>query len=144
MHSIRRARAPGEIQRCFSVMCELRPHLTKPEFVDRVRAMQDAGYVLAFLETPPEVISAAGYRVLDSLSRGRFLYVDDFVTRAASRRNGFGAALFEWLVTEARSLGCHSIHLDSGPNRTEAHRFYEMQNMVSSTRHYWLPLETPE
>ncbi|MDP8930935.1 MAG: GNAT family N-acetyltransferase [Actinomycetota bacterium] len=65
---------------------------------------------------------------------GRFLYVDDFVTRGTERRRGHGAALFRWHVAEARRLDCDEVHLDSGVHRHDAHRFYLARGMrISGT-----------
>lgn len=140
MHQILIAETDGQIARCFPVMAELRPHLVEEEFVAYVRRLEADGYVLVFLEESGQVVSVAGYRVQESLARGRFMYVDDFVTAAAARKHGFGTALFDWLVTRARHLECASLQLDSGPARHDAHRFYESKQMTLSSRHYSLSL----
>ncbi len=121
-------------------MAELRPHLVEQKFAAYVRLLQKEGYRLVFLEASNQVMSVAGYRVQESLARGRFMYVDDFVTGAAARKHGFATTLFDWLVARARELECASIQLDSGPTRHEAHRFYEAKGMTRSSRHYSLVL----
>ena len=112
-----------DIQRCFAVMAELRPHLTAEEFVARVKRQQRAGYHLAFLTDKGKVVTVAGYRYSESLSWGKFMYVDDLVTAEKSRSKGYGQKLFKWLVKEAKSRGCAQFHLDSGVQRFGAHRF---------------------
>jgi hypothetical protein len=76
------------------------------------------------VEIEGAVAAVAGYRVLENLVYGRFLYVDDLVTRAESKRNGFSGLLFDWLLKEARKERCAAVALDSGVQRFEAHRFY--------------------
>jgi GNAT superfamily N-acetyltransferase len=76
--------------------------------------------LLAFLETEDEVRAVAGYRVLESLFSGKFLYVDDLVTREADRSRGYGSQLFDWLVEQVREHGCESLELDSGVQRFDA------------------------
>ena len=72
---------PADIVRCYAVMRLLRPHLAdEADFVARVRRQQAEGYQLAFLEAEDEVRAVAGFRCLEKLSAGRFLYVDDLVT----------------------------------------------------------------
>ena len=129
------------VERCFAVMRELRTHLRdEDEFVGRVLRQQAQGYRLAFLEAGDEVRAVAGYRLSENLAWGRFLYVDDLVTRAADRSQNWGRLLFEWLVTAARQAGCGQLHLDSGVQRFAAHRFYLTRRMEISSHHFSLAL----
>src|SRR5438132_117733 len=87
------ANTPAQIRRCHPVMRQLRPLFQDPEhFVERVLRQQKQRYLLAFLEFDGEVCAVAGYRFLESLFSGKFLYVDDLVTREGDRSRGFGGA----------------------------------------------------
>ncbi len=131
------ATKPEEIRRCHVVMHELRPHFDDAEkFLERVTRQQKEGYLLAFLESEGEVRAVAGYRFLESLFSGKFLYVDDLVTQAADRSLGFGGKLFDWLVEQARANNCENLELDSGVQRFDAHRFYLLKRMNISSYHF--------
>ena len=122
-------------------MRELRPRFEPEEFVAQVRRqMAEGGYRLAFLEAAREVRAVAGYRLGENLHDGRYLYVDDLVTRAADRSRGFGAALFDWLAAEAGRQRCACLTLDSGVQRFAAHRFYLLKRMDITSHHFVLPL----
>jgi GNAT superfamily N-acetyltransferase len=139
--SISIAATPEAIRRCHPVMRELRTHLHNAErFVERVQRQQDEGYLLAFLETEHEVRAVAGYRVLEALFSGKYLYVDDLVTREADRSRGYGGQLFDWLMEQARGRGCESLELDSGVQRFDAHRFYLLKRMNITSYHFRLKL----
>jgi GNAT superfamily N-acetyltransferase len=139
--SISIAATPEAIRRCHPVMRELRTHLHNAErFVERVQRQQDEGYLLAFLETEHEVRAVAGYRVLEALFSGKFLYVDDLVTREADRSRGYGGQLFDWLMEPARERGCESLELDAGVQRFDAHRFYLLKRMNITSYHFRLKL----
>jgi len=131
---------PEDIQRCFSVMLQLRPHLAEAEFVARVKRQQKAGYQLAFLTDKKIVKAAAGYRFLESLSWGKFMYVDDLITAEKFRSQGHGQRLFKWLVNEAKARDCDQLHLDSGVHRFGAHRFYLASRMDIIAHHFALKL----
>jgi GNAT superfamily N-acetyltransferase len=139
---IKLAETEAEIARCFPVMAQLRPHLAREEFVARAKlqAAQD-GYRLAYLEDDGAVKAVAGFRFEEMLSRGRFLYVDDLVTDERERSKGYGGALFDWLVQHAREQGCARLHLDSGLQRKDAHRFYERKGMQIQCYHFGLKLD---
>jgi GNAT superfamily N-acetyltransferase len=140
MSTIALATTERQIERCFAVMSELRPHLVGTDFVARVKRQQGEGFKLAFLSDRKQVKSVAGFRVLNSLSWGTFLYVDDLVTAEDSRSRGHGQKLFAWLLREARRRGCDELHLDSGVHRFGAHRFYLARRMDIIGHHFALKL----
>jgi len=139
------ANTPEEIRRCHLVMRELRPLFQEPEqFVERVQRQQKEGYQLAFLESENEVCAVAGYRFLESLFSGKFLYVDDLITSESDRSRGFGGQLLDWLIEQARQHSCENLELDSGVQRFEAHRFYFSKRMSISSYHFGIKIETKE
>lgn len=67
MH-IAEATTQTEIERCFPAIQTLRTHFTEIEsFVDRVKAQQQAGYHLVYLEDNGQVQAIAGYRIREHL-----------------------------------------------------------------------------
>ncbi len=125
-----------DIAACYAVMRELRPHIVENEFIPRVRSQEKAGYRLAFLAETVGVVAVAGFRVGNNLAWGNFLYVDDLVTLTAHRSKGYGAKLLIWLKEYAAKEGCLQLHLDSGVQRKEAHRFYEREGMTITGFHF--------
>jgi GNAT superfamily N-acetyltransferase len=125
-----------QIQRCAPVLRELRTALTGEEIVRRVQQQTNQGYRLVCIATAESVESVAGYRIMQNLHNGKFLYVDDLVTRASSKRNGFADRLFDWLWEQARDQGCSALVLDSGVQRFEAHRFYLKHRMDIAAHHF--------
>src|SRR5437660_11735166 len=97
------ATTPEQIRRCHPVMRELRLLFQESEqFVERVLRQHKEGYRLAFLESEGEVCAVDGYRFLESLFSGKFLYIDDLVARESNWSRGFGGALLGWVRTQAR------------------------------------------
>lgn len=138
---VRLADSDDEILACFAVMSQLRPHLAREEFVERVRRQQSDGYRLAFLSDDQESVGAvAGFHVSECLAWGRFLYVNDLVTSDGIRSRGHGQELFDWLVQIARKENCNQLHLDSGVQRFDAHRFYLRNRMQITSHHFGLDL----
>lgn len=133
---IRIATSDDEIAACYPVMQALRPQVAQNEFVGRVRRQQGAGYRLAFIEEAGDVLAVAGFRIGENLAWGRFLYVDDLVTLPAFRSMGYGARLLGWLKACAAQEGCQQMHLESGVQRREAHRFYEREGMAMTSLHF--------
>ena len=125
------------VARCHPVMLELRPHQTDlTAFTAQVARQRAQGYQLAFLEAEGEVCAVAGYRISEKLSAGRFLYVDDLVTRAADCSQGYGGRLFDWLIEQARQADCTQLQLDSAVWRHGAHRFYLRKGMDITSHHF--------
>jgi len=125
-----------DIVACYPVMRELRPHLTQDRFLAQVRRQQSVGYRLAMVQKGDVVVAVAGFRVSENLAWGRFLYVDDLVTMLAQRSQGYGATLLSWLREYAAAEGCEQLHLDSGTQRHDAHRFYEREGLMKTGFHF--------
>jgi GNAT superfamily N-acetyltransferase len=117
-------------------MHHLRPYLLADKFVIRVQAQQAQGYKLAWLEHEGKVVAVAGFRVIEMLSSGRTLYVDDLVTDPAHRSHGHGKAMLDWLQEYARQAGCETFSLDSGTQRQDAHAFYFRERMRITSFHF--------
>jgi GNAT superfamily N-acetyltransferase len=131
----------GESHLAAAALLELRPHVASAgELATRIDAQRSDGYrvIASFESSDPDAAAVAGFRVGETLAWGRFLYVDDLVTRAASRGRGHADALVAWMVAEARREGCDQLHLDSGvgPDRADAHRFYFRHAMRISSYHF--------
>ncbi len=141
---IQLAQSDQEISACFPVMQQLRPHLHPEEFVAKVRRQQQGGYQLAFLaieNTGVEQVKAvAGFRISESLSFGKFLYVDDLITQESDRSQGYGEEILQWLMNYAKTQNCQEFHLDSGVQRFAAHRFYFRQRLEITCYHFALKL----
>jgi GNAT superfamily N-acetyltransferase len=132
---------PGEAALAARALLELRPQLgDAAALAARAEAQRAAGYRLAAAFEPGEreAAAAAGFRVAENLAWGRFMYVDDLVTRPDRRGRGHGAALMRWLEEQARREGCGELHLDSGvgPERESAHRLYLAQRLRISAHHF--------
>jgi len=133
---IRIATTDTEIVFCYAVMRELRPHVAEDQFLARVRAQEKAGYRLACVQEQDAWVAVAGFRIAENLAWGRFLYVDDLVTLPIHRSKGYGASLLSWLRDYAAKERCLQLHLDSGIQRVEAHRFYEREGMARAGYHF--------
>ncbi|HEB93601.1 MAG TPA: GNAT family N-acetyltransferase [Gammaproteobacteria bacterium] len=137
---IRLADSDQDITRCIPVMQQLRPHIPAVDFLSRIRRQMQQGYRLAVLERDGRVVALAGFRLAENLAWGRFLYVDDLITDETQRSTGAGKALFDWLVDYAHQHGCQALHLDSGVQRFDAHRFYLREGMHIAGHHFTLSL----
>jgi GNAT superfamily N-acetyltransferase len=129
-----------EIVSTFPVMRQLRTHLDEDEYLEMMKRMQRSGYRLSATTEGGEVRCVAGFRVVEFLAYGTFLYVDDLVTAEDARSEGHGERMLDWLTGVAREEGCRSLQLDSGVQRHEAHRFYFRQGMSISSYHFSKPL----
>ncbi|MFF9018361.1 GNAT family N-acetyltransferase [Streptomyces sp. NPDC014870] len=119
------------------VLRELRPHLTPQLFHE----VQERGHAQGLRFTGAYAddgacVGAAGWRIVDNTSSIRKLYVDDLVTAAGARSTGVGHALLAHLEEHARVAGCRELNLDSGTQRTGAHRFYLRERLDIVAFHF--------
>ena len=137
---IKLATSDKDIAACLPVMLQLRPNLVANRFVAQVHQMQKEGFLLALQQVDDQVVAVAGFRIATNLHLGRYMYVDDLVTDSAVRSQGYGEEMLAWLEAYARVQGCQYLHLDSGTQRTQAHKFYFAQGMTISSFHFIKPL----
>lgn len=114
-----------QIQSCYEVMFQLRPHLIDEQaFIEQVQRQIAEGYQLASYQEDGQVMAVAGFRFLEFLAWGKVLYIDDLITNSEARKNGYGGKLLKWIIEQAKQMNCDQVHLDSGPQRHDAHRLY--------------------
>jgi GNAT superfamily N-acetyltransferase len=131
--TIQHAETDEQIAATYDVMHQLRPHLSREEYVPRIRElMASDGFRLAALVDDGEVRAVAGYRFMSMLYCGRILYLDDLVADERVRSRGYGKRLLDWLREEGRREGCSELHLISRTIREQAHRFYFREGLASS------------
>jgi GNAT superfamily N-acetyltransferase len=137
---IQLATSHAQILECLPVLIQLRPHLQGSDFLAQVQRQQQNGYQLAFLAQNNRVFGVAGFSILESLAWGKYIYVFDLVVGEDVRSQGCGQKLLDWLIDYAKLHDCQQLHLDSGVQRHDAHRFYLQQRMHISSHHFSLKL----
>src|SRR5215470_6709766 len=86
---LRPAASRDELEACYPVVVELRPFLKDAaDWCRRASAMAEGGYQVLAAWRHDRAIAVAGYRVMENLIHGRFLYVDDLVTAFDNRGQG--------------------------------------------------------
>ena len=134
---INAANTDAEILATRGIMLQLRPEVPDGEYLATVRRMmQTDGYRIVAVYENDSVRAVAGYRFMEMLYCGKILYVDDLNTDKQSRSRGYGKALMDWLKEEARSNGCSQLHLDSGVQREQTHRFYFREGLTINCHHF--------
>ena len=136
-----KATTDGQILATRDVMLQLRPNVRFDDYLAIVKGMkQTEGYQLAAFYDEDTVRAVAGYRVMEMLYCGRIMYVDDLNTDERYRSKGYGKVLLDWLKAEARTLGCRQLHLDSGVQREQTHRFYFREGLTINCHHFHMTL----
>ena len=116
------------LARAESVHRQLRPQLPEDYPARMARVLQDARMALAV--AGDTVLGLAVYRWHENTSDGLKFYIDDLVTDEPRRSAGVGHALIAHLEKVAKGLGASGLVLDSGTQRTRAHKFYFREGFV--------------
>jgi GNAT superfamily N-acetyltransferase len=141
MKEIQIAATDRQIMFCFPVIHELRPLLKEDEFLNKVRRMQQEGFTLIYIEDDQKAVAASGFRMNEMFYRGKSVYVDDLVTLPEYRSKNYGGQLIDWIIQHAKDNNCKQVHLDSGVQRFDAHRFYLRKRFKISSHHFQLDIE---
>ena len=142
MIEIRIVQTDEDIDSCYAVMSELRPHLSREEFLAQVkRQIEASGYQLVYLTDAGEVKAVAGIRIAEWLARGISMDLEDLVATESDRSKGYGGQLFDWLLDYGGQRGCSEIRLVSHVTRFRAHQFYLKKKMTLDGHFFSMPLK---
>lgn len=107
---------------------QLRAHLPTDYTAKMKRVLENSCMALAV--EGDTVLGLAVYRWHENTYDGLKFYIDDLVTDDARRSEGVGHALIAHLEKIARGLGASGLVLDSGTQRSQAHKFYFREGFV--------------
>lgn len=139
--TLRHAETDADVLACFDVMHQLRPQLKSPEdFAARVALQRTQGYRLLGVWENGKPVALAGYRRIDNLIHGRFIYVDDLITNETGRGRGHGERLLAELGALGRAEGCQRLVLDTALANALAQRFYFRCGLLARGLHFSMEL----
>lgn len=142
-YTLRHLADPQAFEASFNLMRVLRPHLADPaNYVAQLLRQTAQGYRLLAAWDAGQVVGLAGYRELENLLYGRFIYVDDLVVHPDLQRSGLGARLLDAVRAEAVQRGCAHFVLDTGLHMPLAQRFYFRQGLLAHGMHFTQSLQT--
>ena len=114
---------------------QLRPGLPA-DYAGRMKEVFASGAEMAVAVVDGRVAGITVFRVLEKTFTGRELYCDDLVTDEQQRSKGVGRALIAYMEKLGRQRGCHTLALDSGTHRQQAHKFYFREQMPITAFHF--------
>jgi GNAT superfamily N-acetyltransferase len=102
----------------------------------------DPSQLLVVATDAIEVVATMQLSFIPGLARRGALRAQAEAVRVAAshRSRGFGEAMFQWAVDEARCRGCAVVQLTTDKTRADAHRFYERLGFTASHEGYKLQL----
>ncbi len=133
---IKLAKSEAEIKNCYRTLKELRPKIKLQSFTKKINKLKKYHYELVYIKDDQKIVSVAGFAVMESFYAEKFIYVFDLVTQKNQRSQQYGSRLINWLKLYAKDQGCRSLHLDSGVQRFDAHRFYFKHGMNIACYHF--------
>lgn len=113
----------------FPVMKQLRTDLTEELYLEMLNEMAQEGYKLFALFNEGTIVSLAGINLRVNFYNKKHVFINDLVTDKIARSCGYGERLLYHIHEWASENGAEFVALESGLQRTSAHRFYEEKMM---------------
>lgn len=129
-----------DLQKAAKVMQVLRHQYSLEELIVAMESQIKLGYKIAVVREGDTVLSVVGFWIQQKLAWKKHLYVDDLVTAKTARSKGTGKALLDWLKAYAKEQECKQMHLDSGVQRFDAHKFYLREGFKIASHHFSIEL----
>lgn len=141
MRKIKIAETDAEIENCYAVTAQLRPHIAPNAFLETVkRQIENYNFRLVYLSDGGEVKSVGGFRIAEWLSGGKYLEIEDLVSKSDERSKSYGGELFDWIVSYAKQENCAQVKLVSHVKRYGAHKFYLKKGMIIEAHYFSIAL----
>ena len=131
--------APELLAAAEPVHRQLRANLPA-DYARRMGEVFASGAEMAVAVTEGKVVGLTVFRVIEKTYSGRELYCDDLVTDSAERSKGAGKAMIAYMERLCRERKCDTLALDSGTQRTQAHKFYFREGLVIGAFHFSKPI----
>ena len=126
----------GLISPLLTRLTELKYQQATPIQAQAIPSILAGRDVIAGANTGSGKTAAFALPILQKLSLGKHLYIDDFVTDKSVKSTDAGKALLDFLKIYAKQQDCRSIELDSLVQRYDAHKFYLSQDMQIVSHHF--------
>ncbi|MGU3812791.1 N-acetyltransferase family protein [Vibrio diabolicus] len=128
--ALQHAETPEQLANCFSVISRLRPALKdEGEWIRRALFMKQHDYHVLVAWENDTALAVAGYRFMENLIHGNFIYVDDLITAEGQRNRGLGSALLTELTNIGKHNQCDRLVLDTLATNEHARRFYQREGL---------------
>jgi len=114
-------------QRCeviLPLLCELYPSIAQEVLLQRVYKVIVTDWQCEILKEEEEIIALSGYRIMDRLCYGKFMYIDHFIVDQAYRDSSTSAHILDHLIEIAKAEDCESIILDTFVTNSKAQRLW--------------------
>ena len=127
----------ADIELLIPALLELRTNRTADELRHLLEIQFKTGeYQVYYIGDEKIAFAVAGVRTLNFLHSGKTMYIDDFVTHSAYRKNGYGSQLLDFIKQFVKDNKYDHLSLDSGFQRKEAYRLYLNSGFEIVTLHF--------
>ncbi len=130
-----------EIKSCYTVLHQIREDMPKDDFLNTVAEQLKNGYKVAYVIEDTQILCVSGFTITTTLSRGKHIKIEDFVTNKTQKASIAAKALLDFIKIYAKQQKCASIHLDSVIDRHEAHKFYLSEDFKIESHHFCFKID---
>lgn len=118
----------ADLERCFPVMKELRPHLNIERYIQIYNEAHAAdGYEIVAIEEDGKILALMGYRLLSDFVRGKHIYIDDLISSESARSKGYGAKLLQYAESLSKEMNLSTLRLCAALSNDRGMKFYERE-----------------
>lgn len=104
------------------------------------RFEKDTNMYLLVAESDGRIVSSVQMAIIESLTHNvrPFAVIENVVTHADYRKQGFASALLTRATEIAKDRRCYKIFLETGSNRESTLRFYKQNGFEMDQKHSFL------
>ena len=101
-----------------------------------LRDMLRHGYRMAGAFAAKKCVGISGFWISTKIYSGKYVELDNVVIDKNYRSQGIGKQLCDWIVVEAKKLGCTTAMLDAYSENSSGHKFYFREGYILRGFHF--------
>ena len=125
-----------EMLSLFPLVKQLSTHLKKSDYKIMLKDMLAHGYRMASAFDGNKCVGLSGFWISTKIYSGKYVELDNVVIDKNYRSQGVGKLLCDWIIREAKRLGCKTAMLDAYVENSSGHKFYYREGYIIRGFHF--------
>lgn len=112
------------IDEIIPLLLRLYPSIGKDVITSRLQEVSKSDWECLVLRESDGIIGLSGFRIMDRICYGKFLYIDHFIIDENRQSSGAAKFLLDRIVDISESMKCESVILDTFVTNSRAQHFW--------------------
>ena len=139
---VREIETEEEMVSLFPLLKQLNSKLKKADYKFMLKDMLLHNYRMAGVFQGKKCVGLSGFWIATKIYSGKYVELDNVIIDNDHRSQGIGKLLCDWIIDEAKKLGCQTAMLDAYSENSSGHKFYLREGFILRGFHFLKKINT--